>query len=64
MMMMRARRVTPQFDLAQVPHYDIHGVNEIHGQHFRHHPPGAKNKENAGRGKALAVRDHGTSSQA
>lgn len=36
----------------QVPHYDMHGVNEIHGQHFRHHPPGAmKNKENAGRGK-------------
>lgn len=20
----------------------MHGVNEIHGQHFRHHPPGAK----------------------
>eukprot|EP00903_Cladosiphon_okamuranus_P014074 g13081.t1 len=38
----------------KVPHYDMHGVNEIHGQHFRHHPPGAKNKENTVRGKSPA----------
>eukprot|EP00752_Nemacystus_decipiens_P004304 g3933.t1 len=38
----------------KVPHYDMHGVNEIHGQHFRHHPPGAKNKENTERAKTPA----------
>ncbi|CAN0219036.1 unnamed protein product, partial [Hapterophycus canaliculatus] len=40
----------------KVPHYDIHGVNEIHGQHFRHHPPGAKNKENTTQEKPHMVR--------
>ncbi|CAM9914930.1 unnamed protein product, partial [Ectocarpus sp. 12 AP-2014] len=37
----------------KVPHYEMHGVNEIHGQHFRHHPPGAKNKENAEQAKMV-----------
>ncbi|CAM9964222.1 unnamed protein product [Ectocarpus sp. 8 AP-2014] len=37
----------------KVPHYEMHGVNEIHGQHFRHHPPGVKNKENAEQAKMV-----------
>ncbi|CAN0033845.1 unnamed protein product, partial [Ectocarpus fasciculatus] len=37
----------------KVPHYDMHGVNEIHGQHFRHHPPGVKNKENSEQAKMV-----------
>lgn len=41
----------------QVPHYDVHGVNEIHGQHFRHHPPGAKAKENPNREPTPPVRE-------
>ncbi|CAM9949647.1 unnamed protein product, partial [Choristocarpus tenellus] len=23
----------------KIPHYEVHAANEIHGQHFHHHPP-------------------------
>ena len=40
----------------KVPHYDVHGVNEIHGQHFRHHPPGAKKDSEPSRDQTIPVR--------